>query len=113
MVVIRAVPRKYQAGEVMLPVAWVSQVAMKGAVPPKRAMGVLNEKAKTVARILAGIRFDKSALMEDEKNPKVVTRENGSLIQDRCDGWNDRCHPFVRTKTRERDTRSEGHLMSA
>jgi len=33
------------------------------------------------------------------------------LMQDRRDGWNDRCHPLVWTKTQERDPISEGTLL--
>ena len=41
-----AAATRYHAGESLLPVAPISQVATKGAMPPKIALAVLKLKAK-------------------------------------------------------------------
>ncbi len=41
-----AAATKYHAGASLLPVAWISQVATNGAVPPNRALAALKQNAK-------------------------------------------------------------------
>ncbi|MCY1187089.1 hypothetical protein D9M73_280250 [compost metagenome] len=38
----------------MLPVSWINQVAMKGAVPPNNALAILKLKAKPLNRTRVG-----------------------------------------------------------